>query len=108
MESAFVNLDKIVVLARLKPEDYGEFLMTEESIVTATYDNVRAEIIDLLKAARSAEARNVNSIMTAAYWEIGRRKTNCQKLDRNYCRRRSPATTDVHPQIARCAPCIIL
>jgi len=34
---------------------------------------VRAGIIELLNSARSAVARNVNSIMTATYWEIGRR-----------------------------------
>jgi hypothetical protein len=37
------------------------------------YDDICAGIVALLKAARSATARNVNSIMTAAYWEIGRR-----------------------------------
>ena len=47
--------------------------MTEQSIVSETYDKIRAGIVDLLKTARSSVARNVNSIMTAAYWEIGRR-----------------------------------
>jgi predicted nuclease of restriction endonuclease-like (RecB) superfamily len=42
-------------------------------IVPENYDNIRAEIVELLKAARSTAARNVNSIMTATYWEIGRR-----------------------------------
>jgi predicted nuclease of restriction endonuclease-like (RecB) superfamily len=37
------------------------------------YNSVRAGIVELLKTARSAAARNVNSIMTAVYWEIGRR-----------------------------------
>jgi predicted nuclease of restriction endonuclease-like (RecB) superfamily len=37
------------------------------------YDNIRIGIVELLKAARSAAARNVNSLMTATYWEIGRR-----------------------------------
>jgi len=37
------------------------------------YNNIRAEIVELLRAARSTAARNVNSIMTATYWEIGRR-----------------------------------
>ena len=41
--------------------------------MSENYDNIRAGIVELLKAARSAAARNVNSIMTAAYWEIGRR-----------------------------------
>ena len=37
------------------------------------YEAIRAGIVDLLKAARSMAARNVNSLMTATYWEIGRR-----------------------------------
>ena len=47
--------------------------MTDESIVFETYDRIRAEIVHVLKTARSTAARNVNSIMTVAYWEIGRR-----------------------------------
>jgi predicted nuclease of restriction endonuclease-like (RecB) superfamily len=37
------------------------------------YKSIHAGIVDLLKAARSTAARNVNSIMTAVYWDIGRR-----------------------------------
>ena len=37
------------------------------------YNNIRAEIVELLRAARSTAARNVNSIITATYWEIGQR-----------------------------------
>lgn len=47
--------------------------MTKMTIIPEDYNNIRAEIVELLKTARSAAARNVNSIMTAAYWEIGRR-----------------------------------
>jgi predicted nuclease of restriction endonuclease-like (RecB) superfamily len=47
--------------------------MTDLTNMPENYDNIRAGIVELLKAARSAAARNVNSIMTAAYWEIGRR-----------------------------------
>jgi len=47
--------------------------MTKMTIVPNNYNNIRAEIVELLKTARSAAARNVNSIMTAVYWEIGRR-----------------------------------
>ncbi len=47
--------------------------MTDLITMPENYDNIRAGIIELLKAARSAAARNVNSIMTATYWEIGRR-----------------------------------
>jgi len=47
--------------------------MTNLPIMPENYDNIRTGIVELLKAARSAAARNVNSIMTATYWEIGRR-----------------------------------
>jgi predicted nuclease of restriction endonuclease-like (RecB) superfamily len=35
--------------------------------------DVCSGIVELLKAARQAAARNVNALMTASYWEIGRR-----------------------------------
>ena len=47
--------------------------MTDLTIMPENYDNFHTGIVELLKAARSAAARNVNSIMTAVYWEIGRR-----------------------------------
>jgi predicted nuclease of restriction endonuclease-like (RecB) superfamily len=47
--------------------------MTKMTAISENYNNIRAGIVELLKAARSAAARNVNSIMTAVYWEIGRR-----------------------------------
>ena len=37
------------------------------------YETIRAGIVDLLKAARAVSARSVNAVMTATYWEIGRR-----------------------------------
>lgn len=39
----------------------------------AEYAEIRNGIVDLLQIARAASARNVNAIMTATYWEIGRR-----------------------------------
>jgi molybdopterin-guanine dinucleotide biosynthesis protein len=51
----------------------GGIAMTDLTIMPENYDNIRTGIVELLKAARSAAARNVNSIMTATYWEIGRR-----------------------------------
>lgn len=38
-----------------------------------SYVNIHTGIVDLLNAARQAAARSVNAIMTASYWEIGRR-----------------------------------
>jgi len=47
--------------------------MTTLTTMPEDYEHIRTGIVELLKAARSAAARNVNSIMTATYWEIGRR-----------------------------------
>lgn len=47
--------------------------MTDLTIMQENYEDIRTGIVELLKAARSTAVRNVNSIMTAAYWEIGRR-----------------------------------
>lgn len=47
--------------------------MTKMTTIPDNYNNIRAEIVELLKVARSTAAQNVNSIMTATYWEIGRR-----------------------------------
>jgi len=47
--------------------------MQKTTTITENYNRIRAGIVELLKTARAATARNVNSIMTAVYWEIGRR-----------------------------------
>jgi predicted nuclease of restriction endonuclease-like (RecB) superfamily len=49
--------------------------MPDEKLVLLDrdYADVRAGIVELLKAARSASARSINAVMTATYWEIGRR-----------------------------------
>lgn len=46
--------------------------MTEQT-PAANYGNVHSAIIALLEAARRTAARSVNAVMTATYWEIGRR-----------------------------------
>ena len=47
--------------------------MTKMATIPENYNNIRAGIVELLKTARSSAARNVNTLMTATYWEIGRR-----------------------------------
>ena len=49
--------------------------MTTKPLSPAAYGDVRAGIIDLVEGARRAAARSVNALMTASYWEIGRRGT---------------------------------
>lgn len=43
------------------------------------YDVVLTEVVNLLKEARRSAARSVNAIMTATYWEIGRRVVECEQ-----------------------------
>src|SRR5438094_5602657 len=40
---------------------------------TSDYDEVLSGVVELLEQARRTAARSVNVIMTATYWEIGRR-----------------------------------
>lgn len=47
--------------------------MTKMTTIPENYNNIRAGIVELLNSARRAAARNVNALMTATYWEIGRR-----------------------------------
>src|ERR1700733_6006406 len=47
--------------------------MTKMATIPENYRNIRAGIVELLKTARSSATRNVNTLMTATYWEIGRR-----------------------------------
>ncbi len=37
------------------------------------YSDVRSGIVELLRTARAVSARSINAVMTATYWEIGRR-----------------------------------
>src|ERR1700687_3069477 len=47
--------------------------MTKMTTTPENYDNIRAEIIELLNAARGAASRNVNALVPAPSWEMGRR-----------------------------------
>lgn len=42
-------------------------------VAPAGYDSVLAEVVRLLEDSRRASARAVNAVMTATYWEVGRR-----------------------------------
>ena len=48
--------------------------MTEKNLlVPELYDGLLQGVVHLLEEARRTSARSVNTIMTAAYWQIGRR-----------------------------------
>ncbi|HZS09046.1 MAG TPA: DUF1016 N-terminal domain-containing protein, partial [Blastocatellia bacterium] len=53
------------------PRRSGTLVPTKSS--PDAYDAVLAEITRILEAGRRAAARSVNAVMTATYWEIGRR-----------------------------------
>jgi DUF1016 N-terminal domain len=46
------------------------------------YDSIVSELINLVESARRVSARAVNSIMTATYWEIGRRIVESEQQGR--------------------------
>lgn len=47
--------------------------MTELTPGNADYSGIHGDIVSLLESARRAAARSINALMTASYWEIGRR-----------------------------------
>jgi predicted nuclease of restriction endonuclease-like (RecB) superfamily len=54
-------------------EENRGIAMNNSPLVAEHYSDVRAGIVELLNAARTASVRSVNALMTATYWEIGRR-----------------------------------
>ncbi|MGY6275304.1 PDDEXK nuclease domain-containing protein [Methylomonas sp. MgM2] len=47
--------------------------MSESRHLPSAYGDIHTDIVQLLENARRAAARSVNALMTASYWEIGRR-----------------------------------
>jgi hypothetical protein len=45
----------------------------QETEPEVAYTQLRSAIVELLETARRGAARTVNSIITSAYWEVGRR-----------------------------------
>jgi hypothetical protein len=46
---------------------------TAAILPTADYSELLGDVVSLLEAARRMSARAMNAVMTATYWEIGRR-----------------------------------
>ena len=46
---------------------------TSSAIITVGTHTYHSRTLDLLKTARAVSARSINAVMTAPYWEIGRR-----------------------------------
>lgn len=54
----------------------------KRAALLAGYAGIHGGIIELLDAARQAAARSVNALMTASYWEIGRRIVEAEQKGR--------------------------
>ena len=50
------------------PKKKTEIIKTEDA-----YDSILSSVVELLEQSRRLAARSVNALMTATYWEIGRR-----------------------------------
>jgi predicted nuclease of restriction endonuclease-like (RecB) superfamily len=54
--------------------------MTKPVVAPGDYAGLHSALISVVESARHAAARNVNAVMTAAYWEIGRRIVASEQL----------------------------
>ncbi|MDD2271963.1 MAG: PDDEXK nuclease domain-containing protein [Desulfuromonadaceae bacterium] len=57
--------------------------LKKQAPATTGYDVMLSGVVELLEQARSMSARAVNTIMTATYWEIGRRIVVHEQLGKN-------------------------
>ncbi len=56
--------------------------LTKSSTLPAGYTGIHGDIVALLDTARHAAARSVNALMTASYWEVGRRIVEAEQKGR--------------------------
>jgi hypothetical protein len=47
--------------------------MTDIVLSSTDYKGIHGDIVAILESSRRAAARSVNALMTATYWEVGRR-----------------------------------
>jgi len=57
-------------------------LTSKKSVLPTGYARIHKGIVELLDSARHAAARSVNALMTASYWEIGRRIVEAEQQGR--------------------------
>jgi predicted nuclease of restriction endonuclease-like (RecB) superfamily len=48
-------------------------ILAKRGAIISGYESILSDIVDLLESARRASARAINALMTATYWEVGRR-----------------------------------
>jgi len=57
-------------------------LTSKNPVLPTGYARIHKSIVELLDSARHAAARSVNALMTASYWEIGRRIVEAEQQGR--------------------------
>ena len=67
-----------IVMAKKKKSSNAKTLTSSDHDYGASVNSM----VDLLESARRASARAVNSVMTATYWEIGRRMVEWEQHGR--------------------------
>lgn len=71
-----------MIVGYMKRKQSKQLTAASENKPAPRYDNILAGMVDLLENARRASARAVNSIITATYWEIGRRIVEVEQVNR--------------------------
>jgi hypothetical protein len=56
--------------------------MTDIVLSSTDYKGIHGDIVAILESSRRAAARSVNALMTATYWEVGRRVSSSNKAER--------------------------
>jgi len=57
--------------------------LAKRDLIISGYNSVLSDIVDLLESARRASARTINALITATYWEIGRRIVEFEQSGKN-------------------------
>lgn len=72
--SLYADVFRRIIMAKIK--------LTKSAALPAGYAGIHGGIVELLDTARHAAARSVNALMTASYWEIGRRIVEAEQQGR--------------------------
>ncbi len=65
-----------------KPLKNGKPSVSARAVKVVAYEAIQSDIAELLRDARLAVVRTANSVMTATYWEVGRRIVEAEQKGR--------------------------
>ena len=64
-------------------KDSREIAQVKNGSIVRGYDAMLSDVVDLLESARRTSVRTINTIMTATYWEIGRKIVEYEQEGKN-------------------------